>query len=220
MVYLFTGTPGSGKSLHMSKIIYHALRNGKKFVITNFYIDWENYPELHRENYVYVGNDEMSPDKLIEVATEYWFKHTASSYRDAESRILLFIDEAQLLFNARSWQQNYQKKWTWFFSVHRHYGFQIYLSTQMDTNLDKQVRGIVEYNCVHRKISNIGLWGKLISFFAFGELFYSVLRWYPMKEKVDGSFFRYRKKYGGLYDTHALFSEDNESSSIISITKK
>lgn len=74
MVYLFTGTPGSGKSLHMSKIIYHALRNGKKFVITNFFIDWEKYPELHRENYLYIGNDEMSPDKLIEVATEYWWR--------------------------------------------------------------------------------------------------------------------------------------------------
>ena len=36
MIYLYSGTPGSGKSLHAAQQIYEALHVKKMLVITNF----------------------------------------------------------------------------------------------------------------------------------------------------------------------------------------
>ena len=36
MVELYSGTPGSGKSLHLAQIIYDTLKYTDKLVITNF----------------------------------------------------------------------------------------------------------------------------------------------------------------------------------------
>ncbi len=41
MIYLFTGTPGSGKSLHTAQVIYYQLRS-KKPCIANFDINLQN----------------------------------------------------------------------------------------------------------------------------------------------------------------------------------
>ena len=38
MIYFYTGTPGSGKSLHMASEIYEAMYKGKN-VIANFEIN-------------------------------------------------------------------------------------------------------------------------------------------------------------------------------------
>ena len=41
MIYLYTGTPGSGKSLHLAEAIYKSLRRGQP-VIANFEINTQN----------------------------------------------------------------------------------------------------------------------------------------------------------------------------------
>lgn len=217
MIYLYSGTPGSGKSLHMARVISNILKNTDCLVIGNFFIKKEFFTEDEFKRFIYVSNKEMCPDKLIEIACEYWKHHRAKDYKDAEQKIRLFIDESQILFNARDWQRNYKDGWTTFFSVHRHYGFEIVLCTQIDTNLDRQVRAVIETQIVHRKIENIGLCGKITNFLLGGGLFYAVIRWYPMHEKVGGYFFRYHRKYGELYDTHALFSSSGDSETIIKI---
>lgn len=217
MIYLYSGTPGSGKSLHMARLIFNLLKNSDCLVIGNFVLKSDYFTPLEMKRFIYLTNDQMNPDNLIRIAEEFWSTHKAKNYRDAEQKIRLFIDESQILFNARNWQKNYKDGWTTFFSVHRHYGFEIVLCTQMDTNLDKQVRGVIETQCIHRKIENIGIQGKILSFLCGGGLFYCVVRWYPMHEKVDGYFFKYRKKYGDVYDTHALFNNGAEKQSIIQI---
>ena len=218
MIYLYSGTPGSGKSLHMAKMIFLLLKHSDCLVIGNFFIKPEYFTPEQMERFIYVSNKDMTPKRLIEIAERYWETHKAKNYRDAEQKIRLFIDESQILFNARDWQRNSEKGWPTFFSVHRHYGFEIVLCTQMDTNLDKQVRGVIETQCIHRKVENIGLHGKIISMLAGGGLFFCVVRWYPMHEKVDGYFFKYRKKFSDVYDTHALFSADGgETNSLIRI---
>jgi hypothetical protein len=42
-----------------------------------------------------------------------------------EGEILLLIDEAQLMFNSRKWQNISRQGWLSFFSQHRHYGYPI-----------------------------------------------------------------------------------------------
>lgn len=217
MIYLYSGTPGSGKSLHMAKVIYTVLKKTECLVICNFMINEKCFTEEELKRFIFLDNNQMTPANLVKIAEEYWANHKAKSYRDAESRIRLFIDEAQILFNAREWQKNYAQGWTNFFSVHRHYGFEVVLCTQIDTNLDKQVRALIETQCVHRKIENIGAGGKFVSMFFGGGLFYCVVRWYPMHEKVDGYFFIYRKKFANIYDTHMLFNKADNRKSIIQI---
>lgn len=217
MIYLYSGTPGSGKSLHMARMIFLLLKHSDCLVIGNFYIKKQYFTEDQYSRFIFVPNDQMNPKRLINIATEFWKTHKAKNYRDAEQKIRLFIDEAQILFNARDWQKNSVLGWPTFFSVHRHYGFEIVLCTQMDTNLDKQVRGVIETQVIHRKLENIGISGKIINLLMGGGMFFAVVRWYPMNEKVDGYFFKYRKKYSDVYDTHALFANDGELKSIINI---
>lgn len=47
MITLFSGTPGSGKSLHIAQKILNWTRSGKYYVICNFEINLDliNYPE-------------------------------------------------------------------------------------------------------------------------------------------------------------------------------
>lgn len=219
MVFLYSGTPGSGKSLHAAKDIYRGLRRSKALYIANFPINLDIFNESERKRFIFVPNNELLPSKLVKIAIEYWNENVAKNLKEAERSIRLFIDEAQLIFNSRSWQKKQNQDWGAFFSVHRHYGFEIVLISQQDFNLDKQVRGVIEYNYIHRKLSNVGILGKCLSFL-LGGLFYCKEIWYQQNDKMDGYFFRYRSIFDNLYDTGALFGVDGKSSSIIRIKGK
>lgn len=216
--YCYVGTPGSGKSLHMARYIWADLNQKKEcYVIANIPINLEKMK--HPERFKLVTNDELKDAaNLIDLATKYWSCHTARSVDDAENRIHLYIDEAQILFNARDWQQNSKGKqtWPWFFSVHRHYGFRIVLCTQMLSNLDKQVRGNVEYTIQHRKVTNYGMIGFFLGLI-LPSLFVSIEVWQPIQQKLSSSFFIYRKKYGEIYNTHALFTSGESGEALIKI---
>lgn len=54
MIYLYSGTPGSGKSLHQAKDIYDWLRKGK-VVIANFDIDVNKIPKC-KGQFIYLDN--------------------------------------------------------------------------------------------------------------------------------------------------------------------
>lgn len=122
-----------------------------------------------------------------------------------EGSILLVIDECQRIFNARDWGQKGRGDWLTFFTLHRHLGFDIILIAQFDRMLDRQIRALIEYEYIHRKVSNFGWKGKILSLLAFGNLFVTVKVWYPMKEKTGSEWFRAKKMYYGLYDTFAMF---------------
>ena len=48
-----------------------------------------------------------------------------------------------------------------------------------------------------------------MSAFCLGKLFVAVKIWYPLREKVGSEFFTYSKKYSGIYDTFAMFTDPN-----------
>lgn len=204
MIDLYSGTPGSGKSLHVAERIYWALWNGRP-VISNFDINPESVrrgsPE-RRGPLTIVYNDELQPDHLIAYSRQYF-----AGKRVIEDQILLVIDEAQLLFNAREWGKKGRERWLSFFSQHRKFGFHVILVAQFDLMLDKQIRSLIEYEYVHRKVGNFGAKGKILSGLMGGKIHVAVKVWYPMKEKVGSEFFRVSKKYYQLYDSYTIFAQ-------------
>lgn len=200
MISLYSGTPGSGKSLHMAMRLYWWVRAGKP-CISNFKINLDTIPGKKQKNFTFLPNNELTPKYLIDYANNI----IKEKGRVREGSILLVIDEAQLLFNARDWAKKDRGDWLSFFTLHRHLGYDIVLIAQFDGMLDKQIRSLVEYEYIHRKVSNYGWKGKIISFLALGNLFVCVKVWYPMSERVGSEFYKAKKKYYSIYDTYEIF---------------
>lgn len=200
MINLFTGTPGSGKSLDMARYIYSFNRR-KIPVICNFEVNKKmlKYPDL----FFYLENEDITVDFLKNFSLQFF-----NCDRVREGSIKLVIDECQMLFNSRDWSKPDRAGWNKFFQIHRHFGYDVFLVTQFDSMIDKQIRSLVEYNYIHRKLKNYGIKGYFLSFlFLSPNLFISIKYWYPMKEKISSEFFKGRKKLYNLYDTFSLSSQ-------------
>lgn len=201
MIELYSGTPGSGKSLHVAKIIREHLRMYNCVIIGNFYVN-QNTVKKRKGTYIYVDNSRLEPERLIKFAIRY-ARHKGRRLKEDE--LYLFIDEAQLLFNSRDWQLIKTSGWVSFYSQHRKLGFYIGLIAQFDRMLDRQIRSLVENEIKHRKVSRAGLFGKLLGFLTGDNLFIYIKIWYPMKQKVYSEFFLGTKKVYDLYDSYGLF---------------
>lgn len=201
MIELYSGTPGSGKSLHVAKIIRERLRMYNCVIIGNFYVN-QNTVKRRKGTYIYVDNSRLEPERLIKFAIRY-ARHKGRRLKEDE--LYLFIDEAQLLFNSRDWQLIKTSGWVSFYSQHRKLGFYIGLIAQFDRMLDRQIRSLVENEIKHRKVSRAGLFGKLLGFLTGDNLFIYIKIWYPMKQKVYSEFFLGTKKVYDLYDSYGLF---------------
>ena len=206
MISLYTGTPGSGKSLHCAREIYSRLNRGQN-VIANFDINLSVFKSKRRRrlgNFVYVDNSELSPDLLMEYAVTYHKRNTNGHI--TEGQTLLVIDEAQILFNSRDWRAHERMAWATFFSQHRKYGYTVILITQFDRLLDRQIRCLVEYQVIHRKISNFQFIGMLLGLLFGGNIFIAITTWYGVNEKVGSEIFVLRQKYSALYDSYKIFN--------------
>lgn len=199
MIYLYSGTPGSGKSLHVARDIYFRLRYGRyRNVIANFPINLrmikgENGKDY---NFIYRDNSELTVSFLIDYALK---NHRIG----IEGQCLVVIDEAQVLFNARDWNLKNRMEWVKFFTQHRKFGYNFILIAQFDRMLDRQIRSLIEYEVKHRKVNNFKI-GRLIPF----PLFVAVTYWYGVREKIDTEFFIYRRKWSKFYDSFGTFSLD------------
>lgn len=199
MIYLYSGTPGSGKSLHTARVIYYTLKRGLP-VIANFDINLNKIKNA-KGDFLQVDNGKLTPQFLIDYSRNY-FKNG----RVVEGKITLIIDECQLLFNAREWNVKGRADWLSFFTQHRKYGYDIILIAQFDRMIDRQIRSLIEYEQIHRKVSNFGWKGKILSIVMGGHTFVAVKVWYPMQEKVGSEFFHATKKFYSLYDTYNSFA--------------
>lgn len=202
MITLYSGTPGAGKSLHLASRLYHWMQYKNAPIIGNFHCNFSAIKK-QKGSFLYLDNSELTPERLL------WFSKNYRDYvgrRVREGEILLVIDEAQLLFNSREWVKSDRAEWCSFFTQHRKLGYEVVLVAQFDRMLDRQIRSLIEYEWIHRKVSNFGIQGKIMSLFCGGRLFVAVKVWYPLKEKVGSEFFFYKKKFSDIYDTYALFS--------------
>lgn len=204
MIYLYSGTPGSGKSLHQASEIYWKIHNGKP-VLANFEVNIDAIKgnKDRMGEFYYISNDILRPELLIKYSQIYFKTH-----KFKEGIISLFIDECQLMFNAREWSIKGRKEWISFFTQHRKYGYNIYLVAQFDRMIDRQIRSLIEYEVIHRKVKNFGKWGFFFNLVSGGQLFVAVTMWYPMKERVGSEFFKGNKRYFELYNTYNTFSTE------------
>lgn len=205
MIYLYSGTPGSGKSLHQAEEIYYILRAGKP-VLANFEVNTSIVKTSHLGEFYYISNEILSPELLIKYSQIYFRDH-----KFKEGQIRLFIDEAQLLFNAREWSKAGRKEWLSFFTQHRKYGYDIYLVAQFDRMIDRQIRSLIEYEVIHRKVKNFGRWGTFFNLVAGGNLFVAVTMWYPMHERLSSTWYKGNKKYFELYNTYNTFNTEGDT---------
>lgn len=205
MISLYSGTPGSGKSLHIASRLYHKMQYSRSPVIGNFQTNYAGIKNP-KGTYLYIDNADLTPDKLINFSRNY---RAYIGRRLKEDELLLVIDECQILFNSRDWGQKNRAEWCSFFTQHRKLGYEVVLIAQFNRMLDRQIRSLIEYEWIHRKVSNFGIKGKIISLFCGCKLFVAVKVWSPMQEKVGSEFFVARKKYYSIYDTYTLFSSPN-----------
>jgi zona occludens toxin len=199
----FSGTPGSGKSLHLARECMDYLRVGKN-VICNFacytkVLDRERNSIMGKifrrfkkyGVYIFKSNKEINVRWLVSYAFKY---HKYG----IENQTLIAIDECQILFNSRDWNDEYRKLWCLFFAQHRKLGFNIIMVTQSMRSIDKQIRSNFENEIVHRNINQYKFLWLLPK-----KTFVAVTRWIGIREKVSHEFFTYSEKCGNFYDSYA-----------------
>lgn len=198
MVLLYSGTPGSGKSYHATKRVHDMTKKGM-FVIANFSVI---LPPAQAGRFFFVPTEELTVDFLLKF-------HLEHLKQGKESQCLILIDEAAVLFNSRDYGRKDRSDWLKFFAQHRKLGYDVILITQQDRSLDRQIRGVIEYNYIHRKLTNFGFKGWIIRFITHKQ-FVCIHIWYPIKERLDCEYFRINKKIANSYDTFSLFNTSKE----------
>lgn len=233
MIRFYSGTPGSGKSLHVASDIEHYIKNGKN-VIANFEINdsiikakrgktkgsfvyLNNYQLTENITYIEMQTDAYAKTKYIEkyktpLDALYYFALNFHKRNEKgqilEKQTLLVIDEAQIIFNSRSWQSRNRQEWVTFFTQHRKYGFEIIIISQFQTLIDKQIRGCFEFEVMHRKVMNYKSIGFILSCLFGGNLFVAVEHLCSVRGKqgkTSTQFIVGKKKYFDLYNSYKIF---------------
>lgn len=205
MISLYSGTPGSGKSLHCAYKIIDFIKMGKP-VIANFPIDEQYFNRgKHRDKPPpkrYGKFEYWSPNKLNPTALKRYAKEHHKVGKEGQT--ILIIDECAIMFNSRDWKMQDRMGWIKFFQLHRHMGFDVILICQHDRMLDRQIRAFIETEYKHRSAKNFGFWGLLISLISRG-FFVSIEYWYGAKIRLSSNFFFLNKRKASIYDSHNLF---------------
>lgn len=196
MIYFFSGTPGSGKSLDMARCILLDLRNNRP-VIANFAV---NPPKRYKKKLLLCMEDtEIKPKFLYEFSQNYF-----KSHKFHEGAIVLYLDECQILFNSRTWNERGRADWLKFFTNHRHFGYDIVLASQFDRMIDRQIRAVIEHEVIHRKVNQMGIKGLFFRvLFCSPTLFLKISYYYPTKDKLSVTFFRYSKRWASIYNSYS-----------------
>ena len=203
MITYYSGTGGSGKSLHMAREARDQLVIRRKSVIANFPLNMDVVTRGGKKKageYIYLRNDQLTVKYLVDHARKY---HKSSR----EGQTLVIIDEAAMMFNSRDYGRPDRKEWINFFLTHRHYGYNFIMASPFDRLIDRQIRSLFEYEVKHRKINNFKFIGFLLTILRI-PTFCAVTYWYGVRERCGAEFFRYRKRDGMLYDTMMLFGGD------------
>lgn len=197
MIYFYSGTPGSGKSLHVAIDIYNKLRLKKGNVIATFPVNLDVVTKNGKKK---IGD--FTHIDISEISVEFLVKYAMEHHKEQkEGQTLVVIDECQIIFNPREFNRNDRLKWVTFFTQHRKLGFNFILISQFDRLVDRQIRCLFEYDIKHRKINNFG-----VGMFLPVSTFIAVTYWYGVREKVSSEIFIYKKKFGRMYDIFTYFN--------------
>lgn len=193
MVTLYSGTPGSGKSLYACYRIIDYLKSGRG-VIANFPIN-EDYFK-NPVSFSYIDNSKLTVSFLKQYSV-------SNHLPNKEDQTLIVIDEAGTFFNSRDWKSSDRLTWIKFFSQHRKLGYNVILIAQFDKMIDSQIRPCIEIEEKFRAIKNYKLAGSILSSLS-GGLFCKIKFWYGARLRLGAEYFRYHKSKA-IYDTFRLF---------------
>lgn len=196
MIELYSGTPGSGKSLKAAYIIIEKLKL-KRNVIANFNIKMDYFKKKKIGKFTYKENQNLTVEYLVEYAK-------ANHVPFKEKQTLIILDECGIMFNSREWDKRDRMKWIVFFQQHRKLGYDVILICQQDRMIDRQIRGFIETEYKCRKIANYKTFGWLLSLFS-GGLFVAVEYWYGTRLRCGSQWFTYNKRKASIYDTYLIF---------------
>lgn len=129
--------------------------------------------------------------------------------------LLRFLNSALSFFNRCLWigKRKYKRKdrleWCSFFRQHRKYGYEVYLISQDDKVIDKQIRNILEYEVEHRCVNNYKIFGKILGLLSGGKLFVAITRWYARAGHQDSfirsQYFVGKKRFYNFYNSYKIF---------------
>lgn len=159
MITLYTGTPGSGKSLlAITEALENWVSNGKP-VYTNhpLRVGWEAIWAMRS-----LVNRMKSEKEILGIMREYrksWIMLRSFSEiprgRAKESSRLLLLDEVSRFINARDYlsgRSTHREEYD-FFAQHRKQGYEVILLSQHPLQVDKQIRDLSEWNRICRNLS-------------------------------------------------------------------
>lgn len=183
-LYVYSGVPGSGKTYHAVKDISQS----RAPVVTNISVRGLGHVAV-------LGVDEITP-RLLMAYSSYYFR--AHEYR--ENELLLVIDEAQLLFNSRKWNDADRFAWLEFLSQHRKYGYRVIFIAQSIEMIDKQFRCLCEFDVRHTAASSISLFTRFLSKFGVRATCANYY-YFDSDTRIAREIFYISKRYYDLYDT-------------------
>lgn len=210
MIYLVVGTPGAGKTYYAARKIDHALAAGKA-VVTNVRLadDWAevvasgipfarlrsravaNRAAAYRRQLRVID----SPDELLRIRIA----------GKGESRAVAVLDESGRFLNSRNWNQEGRDGLVTWAQAHRHYGYDVYLISQLQGSIDKQVRDLYEELVRLKNLRNFKVCGVRV----FPRCrFIAIHTWNSTdKHVLKRESYGLSKRIGSLYDTHELAAD-------------
>lgn len=245
MISYYTGVPGSGKSYHLAKEIYKHLQNGKN-IISNFNVNIQMVKSKGKKPlgvFIYVNNKEWrnnayhSANKkkavdefsyingLINYARNFheYYINKQGELQFYEHQTILVFDECHQIWNAREWARSDRLAWINFFSEHRKFGYDVYFTSQDDKRVDKQIRGLLEDEYLHRKMFNFVKSEEFAKILRriFGEWFVCIKKKYGMKKsdaKMNVTYIHGEKKFYEFYNSSTIFAF-NTSDDFVGVLK-
>jgi hypothetical protein len=228
VITLFTGNPGHGKSYSSVKLIDESVGKGIP-VATNVPLreDWATVMARRRTLFgrwrpdaVQAKADELA--RLVFVSNDLSQLLRVRFAGEEEGRGRVVLDEAHRWMNTRAWDQSPGRsrqeaiaerlEVVNYVSAHRHYGADIWLISQSDTNIDSQVRNLYEFHTEIRNFRRLPLFGAIFRF----NLFLAVTTWNDKaRTKAGVSMYGLSKSLARLYHTHSLQEDDWPEDAIV-----
>lgn len=211
MIVMITGTPGSGKSLKAAYQIIDCLEHGYN-VITNYEVDLSQYNKKFALKYQQkvhcLIEEEMNCPALVRFAVQ---NHKAKK----ENQSVIFLDEPDF-FNPRDWGRQDRRAWIQFLRLHRKLGYKIYIITQDDILIDKQIRKFIEIERRCRAVRNYKTFGWILSLITGGLFVYNDT-WYGSKSKLtlNHGYYVLSKRKARIYDSFNTFCNFKDIADLI-----
>lgn len=204
MIATVTGPPGAGKSFYAVRKAVDAVESGR-YLVTNFPLvdGWEEIVARHHVlRWMIPGRRRAIAQRIRE--RSFYTEDVSELARlrfagTAEGRAVAIVDEAHNFMNARTWNDAGRLDVVRFFTQHRKVGLDVYLITQDLQNIDRQVRGLLEYHVTLRNLRRMKVMGVPVSPV---NCFLAVWQWHSAGRAVvkrEVFALNYAKR---LYDTH------------------